>query len=90
MAILGKAGLYDKRLSAKPVRADSLSLGLCTPRPPRLRTWAEIIVVRLRRHAGPGYVSGPSGPGIRLFRRRLGALRPYGRARAAARQRTRK
>jgi hypothetical protein len=39
LATLGKADLYDKELSDKPVRAYNLSIGLCTPRPPQLRTW---------------------------------------------------
>ena len=60
MAILEKAGLYDKRLSAKPVRGlQPVARALQAPTA-AVEDGVEIIVVRLRRHAGPGYVSGPS------------------------------
>lgn len=36
---LQEPGLCDRKLSDKPGGAYNLSIGLCTPRPPRLRTW---------------------------------------------------
>jgi hypothetical protein len=38
-AALQEPGLCVRKLSDKPARYYSLSIGLCTPRPPRLSTW---------------------------------------------------